>query len=451
MENYEAKKAKLQIEMRKHKDQQGRLSLYKKSSNLFRPRVKADHKAQIDLKQFNKVIHVDKQNLFAIVEGLTTYEDIVQQTLKHACLPTVVPELKSITIGGAISGCGIESSSFRYGLVHETILELDILLGDGTIVTCTPENEFKDLFYAFPNSYGTLGYALKVKLALIPVKNFIKISHFKYSDPTLYFNDLDRLCRENRTHGSVAYIDGVIFDKNEMIITTGEFVDKAPYTSDYRYRNIYYRSIQEKQEDYLSTLDYIWRWDADWFWCSKNFGMQNPLLRLLFGKFMLSSVVYKKIMHFFFRHPSLSRCVNSFWGKTETIIQDTLIPIKHASAFLDFFQSNIGIKPIWICPTRSYSSKMFTLCPLDPAELYVDFGFWDSVKTDHEPGFYNREIEKQVEDLDGLKGLYSSSFYTEEEFWNIYNRQAYTLLKQKYDPKKLLGNLYEKCGGRKGP
>ena len=54
-------------------------------------------------------------------------------------------------------------ASFKYGLVHETLLELEVLLGDGSVVPATPDNEHRDLFFGFPNSYGTLGYALRVK------------------------------------------------------------------------------------------------------------------------------------------------------------------------------------------------------------------------------------------------------------------------------------------------
>ena len=49
----------------------------------------------------------------------------------------MVPQLKTITIGGAVAGVGIEASSFSYGLVHDTMLELEVLLGDGSVVVCT--------------------------------------------------------------------------------------------------------------------------------------------------------------------------------------------------------------------------------------------------------------------------------------------------------------------------
>ena len=107
------------------------------------------------------MIRVDEHEQFAEVEGLTTYEDLVRETLPFQLMPAVVPQLKSITIGGAIAGVGIESSSFKYGFVHETVLEIEILLPDGRVVVATKDNEHRDLFFGFANSYGTLGYALK--------------------------------------------------------------------------------------------------------------------------------------------------------------------------------------------------------------------------------------------------------------------------------------------------
>ena len=131
------------------------LALEKTTSNLFRQRVQT-RVHRLDLRDFNHVIRVDEREQLAEVEGLTTYEDLVRETLPFRLMPTVVPQLKSITIGGAIAGIGIESSSFKYGFVHETVQELEILLSDGSVVVATNENEYSDLFFGFPNSYGTM-------------------------------------------------------------------------------------------------------------------------------------------------------------------------------------------------------------------------------------------------------------------------------------------------------
>ncbi|MGA2602061.1 MAG: FAD-binding protein, partial [Bryobacteraceae bacterium] len=82
---------------------------------------------------------------------------------------------------------------------------------------------------------------------------------------------------------------------------------------------------------------------------------------------------------------------------------------------------------------------------LDPRKMYINFGFWDTVPTTHEDGYYNRKIEEKAQELEGKKGLYSTAYYDEETFWKIYNRDRYFELKRKYDPDEAFQDLYAKC------
>ena len=463
-QSYERKKEQLSRSVRQAASEKGPsgFSLRKKSSNLFRQLPSPSSGVQISKKDFNKVLLIDPSKGIAEVEGMATYEDIVAETLKFSCLPTVVPELKTITLGGAVSGCGIESSSFRHGLVHEGMLEFDLLLADGRVITCSPENQYKDIFFGIPNSYGTFGYILKAKIALQPAKKFVRLQHINFGDPSSFFREIERMCHIEREKGGAAFIEGVVFHPESCYITIGSFVDEAPFLSDYKYMQIYYQSIRKKQEDFLTAADYIWRWDPDWFWCSKVFYMQNPLVRFLLGKWMLRSSVYTKIMHkankssFFKKYSKwMEKIVHG--KELESVIQDVLIPIEQTGPFFEFYQKEVGIFPLWICPYRSKTpSTRYDFCPVDSDRLYMDFGFWDAVPIKQAPGQLagqltgqlNREIERQVQQSQGFKSLYSRSYYTPEEFWQIYNRRTYDQLKQIYDPNSLLCDLYTKVGGR---
>ena len=131
--------------------------LAKRTSNLFRPRAAVG--TGLDVSGLDGVIEVDATARTAQVQGMCTYEDLVDATLAHGLVPTVVPQLRTITLGGAVTGLGIESTSFRHGLPHEAVLEMDVLTGAGDVVTVRPGD---DLFDAFPNSYGSLGYATRL-------------------------------------------------------------------------------------------------------------------------------------------------------------------------------------------------------------------------------------------------------------------------------------------------
>jgi len=85
--------------------------------------------------------------------------------------------------------------------------------------------------------------------------------------------------------------------------------------------------------------------------------------------------------------------------------------------------------------------------PLTAGQLYVNVGFWSSVALDAgmDPYHHNRWVEDTVDRLGGRKSLYSTAFYDEDRFWELYNGPYYRQLKSRYDPEGRLHDLYAKC------
>ena len=440
-QEYERKKGHIVAEFRDALARGATVGLGKKTSNLFRSREKAEH--LIDVSDLNRVIRIDEQSMLAEVEGMTTFNDFSKETLRHGLLPAVVPELKSITIGGAMAGGAIESSSFKHGLVHETVTAMEVLTGSGIVVSCSKTNEHKDLFFGFPNTYGTLGYALKLTVKLVRAKKYVQLSHERFTDAKEYFEAVKNACARK----DLDFVDGSVFDEHTLYLTEGRFVDAVPFVSTYTYMQIYYQSILKKEVDYLTAYDYIWRWDTDWFWCSKNFGVQKPWLRAIAGPW-LRSTAYSKIMHWNRKHQFAEKLLR--WKgidrQEESVIQDVQIPEERAHEFLSLFQEKIGIKPVWICPTKPASGDRYALYDLTFGQLYINFGFWDVVPLPdgEREGFFNRQVEQWVDKLNGFKGLYSTVYYDEKTFWQRYNGGDYQKLKKKYDPQGNLKDLFDK-------
>ena len=419
-----------------------RIGLNKKTSNLFRAR-REGAKHRLDLSGFNHVLGVDRVAGTVQVEGLATYEDIVAGTLPYGAMPAVVPQLKTITAGGAVAGVGIEATSFRQGLVHHTLLEFDVLLPGGEIVTCTPTNAYRDLFFGFPNSYGSLGYALRLVLRILPVKPCVRVEHIPFDTAAGFFSALADACE-----GDPDFVDGVVFSPGTFVLNVARFEEVGGPLSRYDFEQIYYRSLLERPVDHLSVQDYLWRWDTDWFWCSKNFGAQNPVVRRLFGRSHLNSKTYSRLMRISARLRLTQRIARLSGMFAESVIQDVDIPVASAVGFLDFLQREIGIHPVWICPVHAPdSSANSTLYPLRAGQLYINFGFWDVVKTRQakEPGHFNRLIEQEVLRLCGIKSLYSDCYFSRDEFGHAYDMPRYDALKLRYDPKRLAPHLYDKC------
>lgn len=422
--------------------------LAKPTSNLFRFRDPAAGPG-LDVGRFNRVLEVDTTHRTAQVQGMATYERIVDALLPSGHVPLVVPQLKTITLGGAVAGLGIESTSFRNGLPHESVRELEVLTGSGEVVRARPDNEHAELFRGFPNSYGTLGYALRLEIEIEPVRPYVRLQHVRFGTARECADALARICRDRSFDGHpVDFLDGTVFSARDQYLTLGSYVDEAPRTSDYTGQQVYYRSIPQRGTDYLSVHDYLWRWDTDWFWCSRAFGVQNRAVRLLLGPQRLRSDRYWKLVSLDRRY-GVSDRVYRLLGKPrrEAVIQDVEVPVDAAAEFLDFLHREVPLRPVWICPVRQrHPDRQWPLYELDPHTLYVNFGFWGTVpRRPDGPDAHNRAVEDTVTELGGRKSLYSEAFYDEDTFWRLYNGTAYERVKRRYDPESRLLNLYDKC------
>jgi FAD/FMN-containing dehydrogenase len=430
--------------------------LAKPTSNLFRARAKRNARG-LDTSGLTDVIAVDPRARTADVAGMCTYDDLVAATLPYGLTPLVVPQLKTITLGGAVTGLGIESASFRNGLPHESVLEMDILTGTGEVITASPEKH-QDLYRGFPNSYGTLGYSVRLKIELEAVKPFVALRHIRFNSPDDLVAEMDRIIETGGRDGvPVDYLDGVVFSADESYLCVGVQTATPGPVSDYTGREIYYRSIQHdagEKADRLTIHDYLWRWDTDWFWCSRAFGAQNPRIRRFWPRRLRRSSFYWKLMAYDQRFNIADRIEkrslrSAGLPSRERVVQDVEVPIDRCAEFLEWFLGNVPIEPIWLCPLRLRDAAGWPLYPIQPGHTYVNAGFWSSVPAGATEGATNRLIETKVGELGGHKSLYSDAYYSADEFDDLYGGEAYKTLKKTYDPDSRFLDLYAKAVQRR--
>ena len=428
--------------------------LAKKTSNLFRPRA-ATGAPGLDVSGLGGVISIDVEARTADVQGMCTYEHLVDETLPHGLIPYVVPQLRTITLGGAVSGLGIESTSFRNGLPHESVVEMDIFTGSGDVVTTRPG---EDLFETFPNSYGSLGYATRLRIRLEQVPAYVSLRHVRFDDAGLLGKTITAIMDTGEYDGvRVDGLDGTAFAPGEYYLTLAQWVDApvgleggAPEPSDYTGREIYYRSIQQRETDLLTMYDYLWRWDTDWFWCSRAFGAQHPVVRRVWPRRWKRSDVYYRMVgldHRLHVGAWLDRRKGNPEG--ERVVQDVEIPVDRLPEFLDWFDAEVGMRPVWLCPL--IASQKWPTYPLAPGEIYVNVGFWGNVPVGPEApnAPRNRAIEAKVHELGGHKSLYSEAFYDQETFDQLYDGANLAAVKSRYDPDDRLTTLYDKAVRRR--
>jgi len=430
------------------------IRLAKRTTNLFRARS-AVSTPGLDVSGLAGVVAVDVAadgTATADVQGMCTYEDLVDVTLPRGYIPLVVPQLRSITLGGAVTGLGIESTSFRNGLPHESVLEMDVLTGDGRVVHTVPGD---DLFDAFPNSYGSLGYATRLRIRLEKAPSHVDLRHLR-------FDDLDTLAKtlqavvEHGEHDGVRVdgLDGVVFEPGEAYLTLATWRERPAgvevSVSDYTGMQPYFRSLQQRETDTLTTYDYLWRWDTDWFWCSGAFGLHDPRVRRLWPRRWRRSDVYSKIIGLENRFHVAAR-IDRARGKParERVIQDIEVPVERAAEFVRWFDENVGMRPVWLCPLRA--SRSWPSYPLEPGVTYINVGFWGTVAIapGAADGDTNRAVEAEVTALGGHKSLYSDAYYDRETFDRLYGVDNQRRVAQRTDPDTRLTGLYEKAVNRR--
>ncbi|WP_346008543.1 FAD-binding oxidoreductase [Janibacter terrae] len=430
--------------------------LAKQTSNLFRPRAETGAPG-LDVSGLTGVIEIDADGRTAQVQGMCTYEDLVAATLPHGLTPLVVPQLRTITLGGAVTGLGIESTSFRNGLPHESVLEMDVLTGSGEVVAARPDGEHADLFAAFPNSYGSLGYATRLQIELEPVPARVALRHLRFGDVDALAEALEGIVTEREHDGvRVDGLDGVAFAPDELYLTVATWTQDAGPTSDYTGQRIYYRSLRERSTDLLTMHDYLWRWDTDWFWCSRAFGAQHPLVRRLWPRRRRRSDVYHRLVAWDRRLGLVDR-LDRWAGRPqrERVIQDVEVTVDRLADFLRWFDADVGMRPVWLCPLRLREgpdgARTWPSYPLQPRTTYVNVGFWGTVPVgdDAPQGPTNRAVEAELGRLGGHKSLYSEAYYSRDEFDRLYGGDDLARVKARYDPDDRLVALYDKVVHRR--
>jgi len=405
------------------------VSLKKKavSHEVPKPNDKRHSDEKIDLSDLNEILHINTEKRICIAEPGVTFIDLVAATMKYGLVPIIVPELKTITIGGAVAGCSIESMSYKHGGFHDTCLEYEIITAKGDVLICTPDNEKNLLFQMVHGTFGTLGIISKLKFKLIPAKPYVKVTYEKYNNIEDYKSAIWGYY-ENK---DVDFMDGIIHSPTEYVLSLANFVDEAPYTRNYDWMRIYYLSTKKKKEDYLKTSDYFFRYDKG----VTNVNPKSFLGRFFFGKFINSTRTLKLVEKFRWLIPS----------DKIPITVDVFIPFSKVSNFMEWYKKEVNHFPLWCVPykfVRRYEWISADFSHKIKDKLILDLAIY-GMKKKGDKNYY-KIIEDELMNIGGIKTLISSNYYSESDFWKIWNKENYDKVKRKTDPNNIFRDLYTK-------
>lgn len=434
--------------------------LYHGNTNSTRASVRT-YANSLDVSHLNHVLEVDVKRQTCVVEPNVAMDALVEATLAYGLIPPVVPEFPGITVGGAFAGTAGESSSFRYGFFDATVTWCEVILADGENVKCSQDDK-PDLFNGLKGTFGTIGVGVAFEIQLMEAANYVKLSYYVVGHGiTAAKTKLAELCEQPA--GSVEFVDGIMFNTQQGVLLSGQLVngndDGLPVQTFSKRSDPWFylhaedlmkRSLSidenktEPQERHLvyceliPLKEYYFRYDRGAFWMGRHAFVYfmtpfNRITRYLLDHFMHTRTMY----HALHRSGIGPRYV----------IQDMAVPWQNVEDFSNWINQRLDVYPQWLCPLRADSAGG-GLNPhdngTDAAKLILNIGVWGECSGDVR--VTNREIETKLRELEGLKWLYATTYYTEDEFWSMYDKVSYDKLRTKYRA-TTLPNVYDKVGG----
>ncbi|EGX88589.1 galactose-1-phosphate uridylyltransferase [Cordyceps militaris CM01] len=424
------------------------------SSNSTRPRPTGN---VVDISVLNQVLSVDAARRTALLEPNVPMDRLVEATLAHGLLPPVVMEFPGITAGGGYSGTSGESSSFRHGFFNDTINYVDMILGNGDIVRASP-TERRDLFYGAAGAAGTLGITTLMEIRLIEAKPFVKTTYQRTST----VGESVSLVQSKSREENLDYVDGIVFSKGHGVIITGEMVDELPphggppQTFSKASDPWYYLHVQEKTKDlapqsvaveYIPIGEYLFRYDRAGFWVGRQ--------GYTYFKYIPFNAFFRWLLDDFSHTRTLYHALHASGVSNQFVVQDLALPYDTAEQFIDFVDAELGIWPLWLCPLRGASTPTFhpvtgsqgARTEHDAAGLsqpMLNIGVWGWGPLDYDDFVAkNQELEARLDALGGRKWLYAHTYYSEQEFWQVYDKPWYQALRTKYHA-STLPSVYDK-------
>jgi FAD/FMN-containing dehydrogenase len=390
----------------------------------------------VDVSELDAILEIDVEGRRCVAEPGATFADVARQTLASGLVPKVVPELEGITLGGAVAGCSVESTSFRHGGFHDGCLEYEVVTGSGERRVLERGDALFDMLHG---SYGTLAILTRITFELVEAKPFVALEYRHHRDFAAFAADL----RERCAAGDFDFVDGIVHAPDHLVLCCGRFAGSAPRVSAYRAEGPYYRSTARLQRDWMTTYDYLFRYDPDCHWLARTFPpLEWPPVRRALGRWFLGS---ENLIRWSER---LSRALSLVTRRPDVVV-DVFIPLRRFAEFWDWYARELDYWPLWIVPYRvdePYPWIESSRAAGIAGELMIDCAVYGK-RNNARAVDWSQALEARTYELGGIKTLISRNHHTREQFWSVYDRGRWGAAKAELDPGGAFADLYDKFHG----
>ncbi|XP_035700412.1 delta(24)-sterol reductase-like isoform X2 [Folsomia candida] len=402
----------------------------------------------IDLSSLDEVVKIDENSMTLTVEPLVKMGPLTKILDAKGWTIPVVPELDFLTVGGLICGAGVETSSHKYGLFHNTCISYEVVLASGEVVNAS-KDENSDLFYAIPGSYGTLGFLTAATIRIFKAEKYVKLSYIRV-------NSLDeateRITEESLKSPGHDFVEGIMYSLDKGVIMVGSLTSKpepGKINSVTRwYKKSFYKHVESflslsqlaPKVEYIPLRDYYHRHTYCLFWLCPHYTpyIDSALFRYLFGWTGPGDNYTYKIMPPYFRR----------LFELNLVVQDLIVPIGKTKKALQYFHDTVEVYPVWLCPAKGFNEPGFFKFEGNP--MYMDIGIYgQSGKPDeYETDKSNKALEQFCLQNKCAKGMYADTWLNRDEFYQMFDPTLYNKVRTELNCLDGFPDVYEKIAGR---
>jgi hypothetical protein len=149
----------------------------------------------IDMTTLNQIHSVGPDA--AVVDAGVVWRDLLLATVPAGLTPPVLTDYTRLTVGGTLSVGGVSGRSYVHGAQVDNVLELQVVTGEGELVTCS-ESSNRGLFEAALAGLGLCAVIVRATVRLIPARERARTLRFFYPDAPAMLADLRFLIKAER-------------------------------------------------------------------------------------------------------------------------------------------------------------------------------------------------------------------------------------------------------------
>lgn len=148
-------------------------------------------------------VHVEAGH--ATVGGGATWQSVLDAALPHGLTPPVLTDYLNLSVAGTVSAGGMGGMTFRSGFQSCNVVELEVVTGEGEIVTCSADRQ-AELFDAVRAGLSQFGIITRAVLRLVDAPEKVRLHTLLYPDHRTMTADQRRLL----SAGRIDYLEGAI-------------------------------------------------------------------------------------------------------------------------------------------------------------------------------------------------------------------------------------------------